>query len=105
MDKVVMLPLGAKASGEERLREALGRADRQASTLEYGDFLFSLVNVARYLKIHPEDALRQVNDKFQRRFQHVERRLAEQGIELASAGLERMDRLWNEAKAGETGPA
>ncbi len=83
------------------LRDALNRRDREASAMEYGDVLFSLVNVARYLKIHPEDALRQVNDKFQRRFQHVERRLAEEGRELSDASLQEMDRYWDEAKRQE----
>ena len=68
---------------------------------KYGDLLFVMANLARHLKIDPEAALKKANSKFQRRFAHIEARLAEQGIPLAEAGLERMDALWNEARAAD----
>lgn len=80
----------ALASGTEREREE-----------EFGDFLFSVVNVARYLKVHPEDALRRSNEKFIRRFREVERLLRESGGEIAQAGLEELDRLWERVKTQE----
>ena len=65
---------------------------------EFGDFLFSVVNIARYLKIQPEDALRSTNDKFIRRFAHVERRLRETDRDIVETDLETLDRYWEEAK-------
>jgi XTP/dITP diphosphohydrolase len=69
---------------------------------EFGDLLFSLVNVARFDKIKPEDALQASTDKFVRRFQHIERRINESGSSFADHDLESLDGLWNEAKAGES---
>lgn len=68
---------------------------------EFGDLLFVMANVARHLKIDPEDALRAANDKFTRRFAHIEARLAEQGRHPAQSTLDEMDTLWDEAKAME----
>ena len=68
---------------------------------EFGDLLFVMANVARHLKIDPEDALRAANDKFTRRFAHIEARLAEQGRHPAQSTLDEMDALWDEAKAME----
>ena len=66
--------------------------------MEYGDVLFSLVNLARFLKLDPEDALRQTNGKFDARFRYIESRLAEKGSSPESSSLEEMDQLWDEAK-------
>lgn len=68
---------------------------------EYGDLLFVMANVARHLNLDPEAALRAANGKFERRFQHIERRLAEQGRAPEVSSLEEMDALWDEAKARE----
>jgi len=68
---------------------------------EFGDILFVLANVARHLKIDPEGALRAANQKFIRRFHHIERRLAGMGREPAQSNLAEMDALWDEAKALE----
>jgi len=67
---------------------------------EVGDLLFMAVNVARYLKIHPEIALRRANSKFRSRFAHIERSLADQGRTLEQASLDEMEALWQEAKGG-----
>lgn len=80
--------------------------DRSAATQakveeEYGDLLFVMANVARHLKLDPEAALRGANAKFQRRFRHIEARLAEQGRTPADSTLADMDALWDEAKAIE----
>jgi nucleoside triphosphate diphosphatase len=68
---------------------------------EFGDLLFVMANVARHLKIDPEDALRGANAKFTRRFHHIEARLTEQGSSPLQSNLQEMDALWDEAKAGE----
>jgi len=66
---------------------------------ELGDLLFSVVNLARHLRIDPEAALRRASDRFSRRFVHIERALAAQGIEPSAAGAALLDRLWEAAKA------
>ncbi len=65
---------------------------------ELGDLLFSIVNVARLLKINPENALLNTARKFQQRFAFIEGRLREQGKDLANASLAEMDALWEQAK-------
>jgi len=67
---------------------------------ELGDLLFVLVNLARFVKVDPEQALRKSNAKFRARFCHIERRLAEQGKKLQDAGIAEMEELWEEAKRG-----
>jgi MazG family protein len=69
---------------------------------ELGDLLFTVVNLARHLDVDAEAALRRTNAKFQRRFRHVEARLAENGRGPENSDLDEMDRLWNEAKKVET---
>ncbi len=66
---------------------------------ELGDVIFSIVNVARFLGVNPEDALRRTIDKFTRRFRHVERRFQESGKSMRDATLQEMDVFWDEAKA------
>lgn len=68
---------------------------------EFGDLLFALVNAARFLKLTPEDALRRAVNKFERRFRGVERAFADKGVELSSASLEEMDRVWEKVKEEE----
>jgi nucleoside triphosphate diphosphatase len=68
---------------------------------EVGDLLFVLVNVARYLALDPESALRKTNRKFRRRFEYLEGKLREQGRKPADATLEQMEGLWQESKQQE----
>ncbi len=68
---------------------------------EVGDLLFTVVNLARYLDVDPELALRQTNRKFRRRFGQVERRTREAGKQLGEASLEEMERHWQDAKGSE----
>jgi len=68
---------------------------------EVGDLLFAVANLARHLKVDPEGALRGANAKFERRFAHIEARLAAQGRAPEGASLEDMEALWREAKAIE----
>ena len=88
---------------EEELREL--RAELTASKIdnarlsdELGDVLFAVANLARHCKVDPEAALRATNDKFERRFRHIERRLADAGRTPSDATLEEMEALWQEAK-------
>ncbi len=60
-----------------------------------------LVNIARYLSLDPESALRKTNRKFRRRFQYLEERLHEQGSKPAEATAEQMEQLWQESKRQE----
>ena len=80
------------------LRQGRGRAELEE---EIGDLLFAVVNLARHLEIDPEGALRAANAKFERRFREIERRAQARGLSLEKMGLEAMDRLWEEVKAGE----
>jgi MazG family protein len=84
------------------LREALGDGSgSRAVAEELGDLLFAAVNVARLVGVDPESALKSANRKFRRRFRHIEDRLRAEGRKPADSTLAEMDRLWDEAKAGE----
>jgi MazG family protein len=82
----------------DELRAAAGAGDRAAVGEELGDLLFSVVNLARKSGVDPEAALEATNRKFRQRFDRVERELARRGMTPEEAGLETMDRLWDEAK-------
>jgi MazG family protein len=89
----------------EKLHEELAEFDqarRNASQRELedemGDLLFVLVNLARFVKVDPEQALRKTNAKFRKRFGYIERRLGELGKTLAQSNIEEMEALWQEAK-------
>ena len=86
-----LTPAGDGASDPERVRD------------EIGDLLFTVVNVARKLRVDPDAALAGANAKFRRRFGQIEDRLAERPGGLAGAGLDEMERLWGEAKRSERG--
>ena len=74
--------------------------DRQKAAMEFGDILFTMVNVARFARIHPETALIQSIQKFEKRFIHMEEKALEAGRELNDLTLEEMHTLWNRAKDG-----
>jgi tetrapyrrole methylase family protein/MazG family protein len=81
---------------------AASRTDNRRQVAdEVGDLLFVAVNVARFLGIDPETALRRSNQKFNRRFRYMETRIKQQGRELRDASLAEMDALWDEAKGQE----
>lgn len=85
--------------GELEEEVAAGRADRIED--ELGDLLFSVVNISRFLKVNPEDALRGTIEKFSRRFRQVEEAFRLQNRSLADASLEEMDAVWEEVKKRE----
>lgn len=80
------------------LSEAVESNNQDHIEDELGDILFVCTNLARKLKIDPEVAIRRANQKFERRFTGIEKRLEEMGTPIESAGLELMDQLWNEVK-------
>jgi len=80
------------------LAEARRSASPDELENEIGDLLFVLVNLARFVKVDPEQALRCTNAKFRTRFGHMERRLAEQGKQLRGTGIAELEELWQEAK-------
>lgn len=89
----------------EKLHEELGelaeaRRGQSHEDLEneIGDLLFVLVNLARFVKIDPEQALRRTNSKFRERFAYIERKLAERGKKPSESTIEEMEALWQEAK-------
>ncbi len=83
------------------LARARQSGDQENIHDEIGDLLFTVVNLARFLKIDPEQALRGTNTRFRRRFAHVERRAAASGGTLAETALDRMEEFWREAKRFE----
>lgn len=95
-------PEDVLAKLDEELEElAAGRAaaDQANVVEEVGDILFVIANLARKLGVNPEEALRQANAKFERRFKHMEAAMAAQGARTFS--LEEMEALWNTAKRAE----
>ena len=86
---------------EEFSQEVESGASHKRITEEFGDLLFSLVNIARFLEIHSEEALQGTINKFIHRFQHVENRLREEEKNFEDVSLEEMDVFWNEAKQRE----
>ena len=93
---------GPRAKVDEELAEldrASASGDDGAREAELGDLLFSVVNLARHLEVDPEAALRRANERFARRYRHVEAALAALGEPAAGASPELLDRLWTAAKA------
>lgn len=82
----------------DEVRQALANGDHQAVASEMGDLLFAVVNLARHLDVDAETALRQGNEKFERRFRFIEGELAAKGEKVADIDLVRLDQLWDEAK-------
>lgn len=79
-------------------REAVQKQDAEHQRDEFGDLLFSMVNVGRLLGLHAEDAIRGANRKFDTRFRYIEKHLTLRGKTVADATLEEMDDLWDQAK-------
>ncbi|MCF8267573.1 MAG: nucleoside triphosphate pyrophosphohydrolase [Ignavibacteriales bacterium] len=80
------------------LHEAEETGDKEHMEKEMGDLFFSLVNYSRFIGINPEDAIRITNEKFIRRFQFVEKKIADNGGSLLESTLEEMDKYWEESK-------
>lgn len=84
------------------VEQEIEKNDHERLTEEFGDLFFALTNAARLYKIDPEAALERTNQKFTRRFEHIEERAKEQKLTLREMTLEQMDVLWDEAKVAQT---
>jgi XTP/dITP diphosphohydrolase len=85
----------------DELEAELKREDKEKSTRELGDFLFSVINAARLYHLNPDNALEHTNQKFIRRFNYIEEHSIKAGKPLTEMTLGEMDKLWNEAKQKE----
>ncbi len=92
----------------EKVREELGeleseleKGDKERSTTELGDFIFSVINAARLYHLNPDNALERANKKFISRFTYIEEKAKEEGRNIKDLTLDEMDRYWNEAKKNE----
>ncbi|MCQ2228666.1 MAG: nucleoside triphosphate pyrophosphohydrolase [Bacteroidales bacterium] len=79
-------------------KQEVDKNDKDNMEAEFGDMLFSLINIARHYHINPENALERTNQKFIRRFNYLEEHTIKQGRDLKDMTLEEMDKYWNEAK-------
>ncbi|PPS32924.1 nucleoside triphosphate pyrophosphohydrolase [Pseudomonas amygdali pv. morsprunorum] len=96
------LPVVDKVREElDEILEAMVDNDAEGIAEEVGDLLFSVVNLARHLKVDPETALRSANSKFDRRFRFIEQALRHIQRPIEACSLEEMDALWGEAKRQE----
>ncbi|MCY1295498.1 Nucleoside triphosphate pyrophosphohydrolase [compost metagenome] len=96
------LPVVDKLREElDEVLEAMADDDPEALAEEVGDLLFTVVNLARHLKVEPETALRVANGKFERRFRYIEEVLRDAGRKPEECTLEELDAIWSEAKREE----
>lgn len=89
---------GPKEKLQEELVELQSAATQEERVDEFGDVLFAMVNLARFLQVDAEEALRHTIKKFIARFAYIEQHMEEQGLHWGEATLEQLDQLWNEAK-------
>ncbi len=87
----------------DELKEAVGTAEPERIEEEFGDLLFSLVNLSRFLKINPEDALRGTINKFITRFQEIERNVRDENLDMEAMTLAELDERWDAIKEREKG--
>jgi mazG family protein len=80
------------------LKAELQKEDKERSTEEFGDFMFSLINAARLYHINPDNALEHTNQKFIKRFEYIEKKAREKGVSIKDLTLAEMDQYWEEAK-------
>jgi len=83
---------------DEEIGEVKKSITSEKSYEEFGDLLFACVNLARHIRIDPEEALRRANKKFVKRFKKIEKELKKRGKQVEEASLEEMDKIWNEIK-------
>lgn len=82
------------------LREAVSMGDEQAVSHEWGDVLFTLVNLSRFLDVEPERALNAVCQRFQQRLSSVQQQLDEKGKAWSACSIDELEDLWQQAKRG-----
>ncbi|MEE2757839.1 MAG: nucleoside triphosphate pyrophosphohydrolase [Myxococcota bacterium] len=86
----------------DEFTDAFHAGNEQEIKAEFGDLLFTLVNIARHLDIDPEEALQKTNETFESRFRRVEKTLSEQGMHVEDRSPEQLDILWRQAKKAAT---
>ena len=93
-------PVLAKVEEEvHELKQAMDQPQHRARLQdEIGDIFFAAINLARHLDINPETALREANNKFEQRFRYIQTTLEEEGQDLETASMEKMEELWGQAK-------
>jgi len=95
-------PVWAKIAEETvELQDAIASRNKDEVIAEFGDLLFTLVNLSRFLEIDPEEALRRTVKKFIRRFQAIEAELATAGKNIKDTSLTELDEIWNRLKTTE----
>ncbi len=82
----------------KELKSAIEKSEQEKIEHELGDLLFALVNLSRFLKVNPEDALKKATERFEKRFAYIEEEAKKQGKELKDMTLKEMDELWEQAK-------
>ncbi|MEX0928232.1 MAG: nucleoside triphosphate pyrophosphohydrolase [Balneolales bacterium] len=87
----------------EEFREQVEAQNQEEARREFGDLLFSVVNVGRLLGLDAEDSIRMTNRKFQQRFEYIERKLAGKKLSPGEVSLEEMDKIWEESKTNGHG--
>lgn len=87
----------------QEFREEIQNGSASSRLDEFGDVLFTLVNIARFYKISPEEAMLHANEKFARRFGYIEEQVQKRGKDFTEFTLEELDEFWNEAKQKEKG--
>ena len=80
------------------LKTEIDKGDEKKTNDEFGDFIFSLINYARFVNVNPENSLEKTNQKFIKRFQYMEKQIKSKGQNLSDLTLKEMDVYWNEAK-------
>lgn len=85
----------------DELETELEKGDKERSTTELGDFIFSVINAARLYHLNPDNALERANKKFISRFTYIEKKAKEEGRSIKDLTLDEMDKYWNEAKKNE----
>ncbi|VAX26793.1 Nucleoside triphosphate pyrophosphohydrolase MazG, partial [hydrothermal vent metagenome] len=85
----------------DEFKSALKERDERKIEEEFGDILFTLVNLSRFVGLNPEEALRKTISRFISRFSYIETSAKQEGRALADYTLEEMDHLWEEAKRAE----
>lgn len=87
----------------QEFRDEVQNGSASSRLDEFGDVLFTLVNIARFYKISPEEAMLHANEKFARRFGYIEEQVQQSGKDFSDFTLEELDAFWNEAKQKEKG--
>ena len=105
-EEIRELRMAVRAPGSKPVaNEATSMTSRQNQiTAEFGDVLFSLVNLSRFLKVNPEDTLRLATNRFSERFHYIESQAKASGRAVNELSFSEMDRLWEEAKARSEAP-